>query len=181
MADTVARIPRTDVVVADALTKRFGDLVAVDDLSFPLPPGTITGFLGPNGAGKTTTLRMLAGLATTTSGWAFVFGRSYAELDGPSRRMGAVLEASDCPSRGLPSMQARRLTCERTVEAGGRSAGAARPTYSPRAVRMSSARWKQFVLRRPQYARRADTPGGLPQRVFPRPTTRRCRARTIGR
>ena len=54
------------VVRAESLTKRFGKLVAVDDLSFALEPGTITGFLGPNGAGKTTTLRMLLGLAAPT-------------------------------------------------------------------------------------------------------------------
>ena len=73
------------VVVAESLTKRFGKLTAVDDLSFSLEPGTITGFLGPNGAGKTTTLRMLLGLARPTSGRALVFDRPYAQLDGPAR------------------------------------------------------------------------------------------------
>ena len=62
------------VVHAESLTKRFGSVVAVDDLSFELERGTITGFLGPNGAGKTTTLRMLLGLAEPTSGRALVFG-----------------------------------------------------------------------------------------------------------
>src|SRR6478672_6057031 len=83
------------VVVAEALTKRFGKLTAVEDLSFSLEPGTITGFLGPNGAGKTTTLRMLLGLARPTTGRALVFDRQYAQLDGPARRVGAVLEATD--------------------------------------------------------------------------------------
>jgi ABC-2 type transport system ATP-binding protein len=83
------------VVVSDSLTKRFGDLVAVDALSFALEAGTITGFLGPNGAGKTTTLRMLLGLAAPTSGRALVFGRPYAQLEQPARRIGAVLEATD--------------------------------------------------------------------------------------
>jgi ABC-2 type transport system ATP-binding protein len=83
------------VVVSDSLTKRFGDLVAVDALSFALESGTITGFLGPNGAGKTTTLRMLLGLAAPTSGRALVFGRPYAQLEQPARRIGAVLEATD--------------------------------------------------------------------------------------
>jgi len=83
------------VVVAESLTKRFGEVLAVDDLSFALEPGTITGFLGPNGAGKTTTLRMLLGLARPTGGRALVFGRTYAELDHPSLRIGAVLEATD--------------------------------------------------------------------------------------
>jgi ABC-2 type transport system ATP-binding protein len=83
------------VVRAVALTKRFGDVLAVDDLSFALDRGTITGFLGPNGAGKTTTLRMLLGLAVPTSGRALVFERPYAELERPALRIGAVLEATD--------------------------------------------------------------------------------------
>jgi ABC-2 type transport system ATP-binding protein len=83
------------VVVGDSLTKRFGSLTAVDDLSFALEAGTITGFLGPNGAGKTTTLRMLLGLAAPTSGRALIFGRPYAELERAPLRVGAVLEATD--------------------------------------------------------------------------------------
>jgi ABC-2 type transport system ATP-binding protein len=82
-------------VVAESLTKRFGTVLAVDDLSFNLAPGTITGFLGPNGAGKTTTLRMLLGLARPTSGRALVLGRPYADLDRPALSVGAVLEATD--------------------------------------------------------------------------------------
>jgi ABC-2 type transport system ATP-binding protein len=82
-------------LVAESLTKRFGSLVAVDDLSFALEPGTITGFLGPNGAGKTTTLRMLLGLARPSAGSALIFGRPYAEVDGSALRVGAVLEATD--------------------------------------------------------------------------------------
>jgi len=83
------------VVTARSLTKRFGKLVAVDDLSFELQPGTVTGFLGPNGAGKTTTLRMLLGLADPTSGDTTVFGAHYRELERPAFRVGAVLEATD--------------------------------------------------------------------------------------
>jgi ABC-2 type transport system ATP-binding protein len=87
-------------VSAVGLTKRFGDLTAVSDLSFDLEAGSITGFLGPNGAGKTTTLRMLLGLAKPTAGEALVFGRPFAELERPATRVGAVLEASDLdPSR----------------------------------------------------------------------------------
>jgi ABC-2 type transport system ATP-binding protein len=86
---------RAPVVRAESLTKRFGGVVAVDDLSFELHQGTITGFLGPNGAGKTTTLRMLLGLATPTSGRSSLLGQPYAELPEPSRRVGAVLEATD--------------------------------------------------------------------------------------
>src|SRR5476651_574635 len=83
------------VVVSESLTKRFGKVLAVDDLTFALEPGTITGFLGPNGAGKTTTLRMLLGLATPTSGRALIFDKPYAELRRPGLRIGAVLEATD--------------------------------------------------------------------------------------
>ncbi len=84
-----------DPVVASSLTKRFGDLVAVEELTFSLETGTVTGFLGPNGAGKTTTLRLLLGLAEPTAGEVLVFGRRYRELDDPARRVGAVLESND--------------------------------------------------------------------------------------
>lgn len=83
------------VVRVSHLTKRYGDLVAVNDVSFSLEAGTVTGFLGPNGAGKTTTLRLLLGLAAPTSGEALVNGRPYAELAQPAREVGAVLESND--------------------------------------------------------------------------------------
>ena len=83
------------VVCAEHLTKRFGDVLAVDDLSFALERGTVTGFLGPNGAGKTTTLRMLLHLVEPTGGRALVFGGRYQDLERPARRVGAVLEAAD--------------------------------------------------------------------------------------
>jgi ABC-2 type transport system ATP-binding protein len=99
MTDAPARAKVTGmpepVVSVDALTKKFGDLIAVDDLTFRLDAGTVTGFLGPNGAGKTTTLRMLLGLAAPTGGTARVFGVHYRELRDPMRRIGAVLEAGD--------------------------------------------------------------------------------------
>jgi ABC-2 type transport system ATP-binding protein len=85
----------TAVVKAESLTKRFGVVIAVTDVSFVLEAGTITGFLGPNAAGKTTTLRMVLGLATPTSGRALVFDGPYAELERPALRIGAVLEATD--------------------------------------------------------------------------------------
>jgi ABC-2 type transport system ATP-binding protein len=83
------------VVTVRGLTKRYGEVLAVEGVAFALEPGTITGFLGPNGAGKTTTLRMLLGLARPTGGEALVFGRRYEELEHPARRVGAVLESGD--------------------------------------------------------------------------------------
>ena len=87
--------PPQAAVRAESLSKRFGSVLAVDDLSFALAPGTITGFLGPNGAGKTTTLRMLLGLTAPSKGRALVFDRPYAEVTRPALRIGAVLEATD--------------------------------------------------------------------------------------
>ncbi len=75
------------------LTKRYGSTVAVDDLTFSIPAGRVTGFLGPNGAGKTTTLRALLGLVRPTAGEAKVAGEPYRRLLDPLRRVGAVLEA----------------------------------------------------------------------------------------
>ncbi len=76
------------------LTKRFGGVVAVDDLTFDVAPGRVTGFLGPNGAGKTTTLRMLLGLLTPTSGHSTIGGQPYSELHEPLRVVGAGLDGS---------------------------------------------------------------------------------------
>jgi len=76
------------------LSKRFGDVVAVDRLGFEVEEGTVVGFLGPNGAGKTTTLRMLLGLVTPTAGSATIHGLPYRELPDPVRQVGALLEAS---------------------------------------------------------------------------------------
>ena len=76
------------------LTKRFGNVLAVDDLSFDVQPGRVTGFLGPNGAGKTTTLRMLLGLVSPSSGSATVDGTHYRDLPQPQRVIGAALESS---------------------------------------------------------------------------------------
>jgi ABC-2 type transport system ATP-binding protein len=102
------------VVAVRALTKRYGDVTAVEDLTFSLEPGTITGFLGPNGAGKTTTLRLLLGLAEPTAGGALVFGRRYRELESPARRVGAVLESNDfLPGRsGRDHLRALGLAAE---------------------------------------------------------------------
>lgn len=82
------------------LTKRYGDTVAVDDLTFDVRPGMVTGFLGPNGAGKSTTMRMVLGLDHPTAGRALIDGRPYRALAQPLRHVGALLEADTMhPSR----------------------------------------------------------------------------------
>ena len=81
-------------IVFDKISKSFGSVTAVDELSFVVAPGLVTGFLGPNGAGKTTTLRMLLGLVEPTSGTATVGGRRYLEIERPAAVVGAALEAS---------------------------------------------------------------------------------------
>jgi ABC-2 type transport system ATP-binding protein len=82
------------VVSVRGLTKHFGSVRAVSDLSFDVSSGQVTGFLGPNGAGKTTTLRMVLGLVAPTAGDALIGGRRYVDLPQPRRIVGAVLEAS---------------------------------------------------------------------------------------
>lgn len=81
-------------IVVAGLTKSFGTLKAIDDLSFSVESGSITGFLGPNGAGKTTTLRTLLGLVAADSGSATIGGRRYTDLQAPTDEVGAVLEAT---------------------------------------------------------------------------------------
>ncbi|RYV49557.1 ABC transporter ATP-binding protein [Pengzhenrongella frigida] len=81
------------VISARGLTKTFGEVKAVSELTFEVAEGRITGFLGPNGAGKTTTLRMLLGLIRPTSGTALIDGRPYRELTQPRRVVGAMLDA----------------------------------------------------------------------------------------
>jgi len=83
------------VIEVEHLTKRYGTTLAVEDLSFTVSPGTVSGFLGPNGAGKSTTLRSILGLVHPTSGRTAVLGRPYRELDRPAHRVGAVLETFD--------------------------------------------------------------------------------------
>ena len=83
------------VIEVRGLTKRFGEVLAVDQLSFAVERGTVTGFLGPYGAGKTTTLRMLLGLVAPSNGTAVINGRPYRELPEPRHVVGAVLEAAN--------------------------------------------------------------------------------------
>jgi ABC-2 type transport system ATP-binding protein len=81
------------MIEARGLVKRYGSTMAVNDLSFSIRPGLVTGFLGPNGAGKTTTMRMILGLDAPTQGSATVAGRSYRDLPAPMREVGALLDA----------------------------------------------------------------------------------------
>ncbi|HEY5018097.1 MAG TPA: ATP-binding cassette domain-containing protein [Streptosporangiaceae bacterium] len=81
------------MIEAHGLTKRYGDKLAVDDLTFTIRPGLVTGFLGPNGAGKSTTIRMIIGLDAPTAGTVTVNGRPYADHPAPLREVGALLEA----------------------------------------------------------------------------------------
>src|SRR5215472_676008 len=81
------------MIEASGLTKRYGATVAVDGLSFTVPPGQVTGFLGPNGAGKSTTMRLMLGLDAPDAGAVTVNGRSYASYRRPLFEVGALLEA----------------------------------------------------------------------------------------
>jgi ABC-2 type transport system ATP-binding protein len=91
------------IIQIHGLVKRYGPVTAVDNLSFEVKPGTVTGFLGPNGAGKTTTLRMLLGLVAADAGSATINGSRYGELPEPLHQVGALLEASS----GHPGRTAR--------------------------------------------------------------------------
>jgi ABC-2 type transport system ATP-binding protein len=82
------------MIEVERISKRFGPVTAVDDLTFTVRPGRVTGFLGPNGAGKTTTMRIILGLAAPTSGRALVGGRRYAGLIRPLREVGSLLDAT---------------------------------------------------------------------------------------
>lgn len=115
-------------LVVEGLTKQFGPLRAVDDLSFSVRPGAVTGFLGPNGAGKTTTLRMILGLTSPTAGHSLVGDRPYVDHERPGRVVGAALEASSFhPGRtGLahlevyaPQVGASRSRCREVLEQVG--------------------------------------------------------------
>src|ERR1700733_6719469 len=107
-------------IVVQNLSKSFGPVAAVRNLTFSVEPGSVTGFLGPNGAGKTTTLRMILGLVRPTSGTATIGGRPYLSIPDPLRTVGAALEASSfhpgrtgrnhllvyCAAAGIPDKRA---------------------------------------------------------------------------
>src|SRR4051794_36401930 len=87
------------IISIQNLTKDFGPVRAVDDLSFDIDEGKVVGFLGPNGSGKTTTLRSLVGLVTPTTGSATINGLPYARLSDPLTQVGVMLEAASHPAR----------------------------------------------------------------------------------
>ncbi|HEY2948571.1 MAG TPA: ATP-binding cassette domain-containing protein [Micromonosporaceae bacterium] len=97
-------------IVVSGLTKQYKRVRAVDNLSFIVEPGRVTGFLGPNGAGKTTTLRMILNLVTPTAGEAVIDGQRYADLREPLRQVGAVLEASSA-HKGRTGLNHLRVIC----------------------------------------------------------------------
>jgi ABC-2 type transport system ATP-binding protein len=97
-------------IAVAGLTKQYRKVRAVDDLSFTVQPGRVTGFLGPNGSGKTTTMRMILNLVRPTAGTATIGGRRYADLDQPLRHVGAVLEASSA-HRGRSARNHLRVIC----------------------------------------------------------------------
>jgi ABC-2 type transport system ATP-binding protein len=97
-------------IVVSGLTKQYRKVRAVDNLSFTVEPGRVTGFLGPNGAGKTTTLRMILNLVTPNAGTATIGGRRYADLTDPLHHVGAVLEASSA-HKGRTGLNHLRVIC----------------------------------------------------------------------
>lgn len=98
-------------IVVSGLTKVYPKVRAVDDLSFTVEPGRVTGFLGPNGSGKTTTLRMMLNLVRPTAGTATIDGKQYADLEDPLGVVGAVLEASSA-HKGRTGRNHLRVACE---------------------------------------------------------------------
>ncbi|HET6212426.1 MAG TPA: ATP-binding cassette domain-containing protein, partial [Micromonosporaceae bacterium] len=133
--EVVALTDQRGRIVVSGLTKAFGEVRAVDGLSFTVEPGSITGFLGPNGAGKTTTLRMLLGLVAPDAGGATIGGREYRSLPAPGQEVGAALEATGfhpartgrnhlrvyCTINGYPAGRAdETLSTVGLTDAGGR-------------------------------------------------------------
>lgn len=107
-------VPLDAPIVVSSLTKRYGTTVAVDDLSFAVPPGLVTGFLGPNGSGKTTTMRAILGLITPTRGHAEVLGSPYRQLVRPALRVGALIDGTE----SHPAMTGRRALRVRAAASG---------------------------------------------------------------
>ncbi|MEV6814441.1 ATP-binding cassette domain-containing protein [Micromonospora sp. NPDC051296] len=110
MSDGQPRPTNDAQIVVSGLSKQYRNVLAVNNLSFTIEPGRVTGFLGPNGAGKTTTLRMLLNLVTPSAGTATIGGRRYPDLTDPLRHVGAVLEASSA-HKGRTGINHLRVIC----------------------------------------------------------------------
>lgn len=120
------------MIEVHGLTKRYGATLAVDDLSFDVLPGHVTGFLGPNGSGKSTTMRAILGLDTLTSGGVLVNGRSYRRLRAPLSEVGALLDARAVHG----GRTARNHLLALATRTGSRCVGSARSSRSS-----GSPRW----------------------------------------
>ena len=155
------------MIEARGLTKRYGDTVAVDGLTFDIRPGVVTGFLGPNGAGKSTTMRMILGLDHPTAGSVDVGGRRYRDLAAPMREVGALLDAGAVHGKRTARAHLRWLAdaggLPRTPRRGGARPGRAHRRRRPPRRRLlarhvAAARHRHGAARRPRHAavRRAD-------------------------
>ena len=102
------------MIEVQGLTKRYGSVQAVDDLTFTVKPGVVTGFLGPNGAGKSTTMRMILGLDKPTSGHSLIDGTPYRNIPNPTRKVGALLDA-----KGVHPNRSARATLLWQAQAAG--------------------------------------------------------------
>ena len=120
------------MIEAHGLTKRYGDKLAVDGLTFTVRPGVVTGFLGPNGAGKSTTMRMILGLDAPTGGSVTVNGRPYRDHAAPLREVGALLDAAPSTPAG-----AATTICWRSP----RPAASGGPGWTRWSRRSGSAGW----------------------------------------
>ena len=100
------------------LTKKYADKMAVNNVSFQVHPGVVTGFLGPNGAGKTTTIRMILNLVSPTAGRVTVDGKSYPALDAPLEKIGAMVDANAIDSRLTPKQHLAILTTAAGIDHG---------------------------------------------------------------
>ena len=103
------------VISVQSLTKRFGSAAAVDDLSFEVRAGSVTGFLGPNGAGKTTTIRMILGLVHPSSGETRIFGQPFGDLEQPARRVGVLLDGAGAHPNRTGRNHLRVVSAERGI------------------------------------------------------------------
>jgi ABC-2 type transport system ATP-binding protein len=112
---SAAQVASQPAITVDRLTKRYGDKAVVDDLSFSVPRGVVTGFLGPNGSGKTTTIRMIFGLVHPSSGRASVAGRPFADLAEPARHAGLLIDGAGAHPRRTARNHLRVVAAERAV------------------------------------------------------------------